>query len=99
MAKIKISREASADLKGIFEYTQQTWGGAQADKYIGMIEDACRFLARPPSAGRSQEQLVSNLRRYPIGKHYIFYRSKENIIEVVRVLYQAMDVSRHLKSE
>lgn len=99
MAKIKVSREARADLKGIFEYTQQTWGRAQADKYIGLIENACHFLARHSSAGKSQNQLVSSLRRYPAGKHCIFYRNKENTIEVVRVLHQAMDVSRHIKLE
>lgn len=97
MAKIKISREARADLKDIFEYTHQTWGRAQADKYIGMIESACHFLARNPSAGRSQEQLVSNLKSYPVGKHNVFYRDKQNTIEIVRVLHQAMEASRHIK--
>jgi toxin ParE1/3/4 len=99
MAKIKVSREARADLKGIFEYTQQTWGRAQADKYLGMIERACYFLAKHPTSGRACDEFVPGLKCYPAGKHYIFYRNREDTIEVVRVLHQAMDVSRHIKSE
>lgn len=43
MSKVKFSREARADLKNIENYTYQTWGRAQADKYLEMIEKGCHI--------------------------------------------------------
>jgi len=96
MPKVKFSREARSDLKDIDNYTYQTWGRAQADKYVEMIEKGCRLLAKHPTLGRSQDEFFPGLRKHPIGKHYIFYRATGKGIEVIRVLHQAMDISRHL---
>ena len=96
MSKVKFSRDARADLKNIDNYTYQTWGRAQADKYLTMIEEGCHFLAEHPTIGKSQDEFCPGLRKHSIGKHYIFYRSTEQGIEVIRVLHQAMDIPRHL---
>lgn len=96
MPKVKFSREARADLRNIDNYTYQTWGRAQADKYVEMIEKGCHLLAKHPTLGRSQDEFFPGLKKYPIGKHYIFYRMTDEGIEVIRVLHQAMDISRHI---
>lgn len=43
MSKVKLSREARADLRDIDKYTYQTWGRAQAEKYVKMIEKGVSF--------------------------------------------------------
>jgi toxin ParE1/3/4 len=96
MSKVKFSREARSDLRAIDNYTYQTWGRAQADKYIEIIEKGCRLLAKHPALGRPQDEFSPGLRKHPIGKHYIFYRALGKGIEVIRVLHQAMAISRHL---
>jgi len=96
MPKVKLSREARADLKNIDNYTHQTWGRAQADKYLEMIEKGCDLLAKHPTLGRPQDEFFPGLRKYSIGKHYIFYRTTDKGIEVIRILHQAMDISRHI---
>jgi toxin ParE1/3/4 len=75
------------------------WGRAQADKYVTMIDKGCRLLANHPTLGKPQEELFPGLRKYSIGKHYIFYLTTDNGIEVIRVLHQAMDISRHFKKD
>ena len=96
MPKVKLSREARADLRDIYNYTYQTWGRAQADKYVEMIEKGCHLLVKHPTLGKPQDEFFPGLRKYPIGKHYIFYRATGKGIEVIRVLHQAMDISRHI---
>ena len=97
MSKVRLSREARADLRNIDDYTYQRWGRSQADKYLEMIEKGCDLLAMHPTLGSVQEGFFPGLRKFPVGKHYIFYRVAGNGIEVIRVLHQAMDVSRHLR--
>jgi toxin ParE1/3/4 len=99
MPKVKLSRDACTDLRNIDNYTYQTWGRAQADKYIKMIEEGCRTLANHPMLGKPQDEFFPGLRKYSIGKHYIFYLATDNGIEVIRVLHQAMDISRHIKKD
>jgi len=77
MSKVKFSRDARADLRNIDRYTYQTWGRAQVDKYIEMFENGYRFLTQHPTIGKSQDELFPGLRRYSIGKHYIFIASQE----------------------
>jgi toxin ParE1/3/4 len=56
-------------------------------------------VAKNPTIGRPQDEFSPGLRKYPIGKHYIFYRASGKGIEVVRVLHQAMDITRQLSKE
>jgi len=99
MSKVKFSNDARADLRDIDDYTRETWGRAQADKYLEMIAKGCNLLVKHPTLGRSQDELLPGLRKHPIGKHYIFYRASGKGIEVIRVLHQAMDISRHLMKQ
>ncbi|WP_110553803.1 type II toxin-antitoxin system RelE/ParE family toxin [Pseudaestuariivita atlantica] len=34
MARYDFTRAAEKDLRGIWRYTHETWGAAQADKYL-----------------------------------------------------------------
>ena len=34
--------------------------------------------------------------KHPIGRHFIFFRTTDDGIEVIRILHQRMDVGRHL---
>jgi toxin ParE1/3/4 len=62
-----------------------------------MIEKGCRLLANHPTLGKPQDEFFPGLRKHHIGKHYIFYFATDDEIEVIRILHQAMDISRQLK--
>lgn len=96
MAKFRFSRRAEADLLGIGEYTLRKWGGTQAARYLGDLEDCCQMLARNPALGRLCEHIRPGLRRFERGRHVLFYRQDSRGILISRILHQRMLPERHL---
>jgi toxin ParE1/3/4 len=96
MSTLVVSPRARADLRGIWRYTRDHWGAAQADRYIHEINRALAILAANPERGRSCEEIRRGYRKYRIGAHMIFFRVVPEGIEIVRVLHQSMDFTRHV---
>jgi toxin ParE1/3/4 len=90
VATVQFSAAAENDLLNIAEYTRQTWGEIQADRYLRAIEDCCLRLARNPRLGRACEEIRPGLRRMEEGRHAIFYRPEGAGILVSRILHQSM---------
>jgi toxin ParE1/3/4 len=92
-----LSPRARNDLEEIWLYTFETWSLAQADSYHADIITACEAAADNPTRGQNVEYLRPGYFRVAVGSHYIFYRETlKNMIEVVRILHQRRDFSRHL---
>ena len=90
MATVCFSRSAKADLLGIGAYTLQTWGAAQAERYLGSLERCARLLAANPSIGRRCEWIRPGLHRFEKGRHVFFYRRDRDGILISRILHQGM---------
>lgn len=95
MARFRFSRRAEADLLSIGDYTLRTWGGAQAARYLGELEDCCQMLADNPALGRLGDDVRPGLRRLEHGKHVVFYRQERGGVLVSRILHQCMLPDRH----
>jgi len=93
---IRIRPRARQDLKAIWRYTRDRWGEPQADLYLSQLDAGIRSLLQFPNVGESCDHIRAGYRKLHVHRHLIFYRSGDVQIEVVRVLHQAMDVSRHL---
>lgn len=66
-----------------------------ADHAIDRIVAGLDRLALFPLSGRPRNELATGLRSYFIGpRHTIFYRIKNECLEVVHVLHHARDLSR-----
>jgi len=97
MAQCLYAPAAVSDLDGIWEYTLATWGVAQAIEYTKLIAAACDAVA----AGDRSTQTIDNVRpgyhKFLVGSHVVFVRYTDaQDLEVIRILHQQMDVSRHL---
>lgn len=92
---LTFSPAAAADIGAIWDYTAETWGMDQADRYVDDISAACTALASGERVGRKVDVRDGYL-KYPVGRHLIFYRQNGPGIIVIRVLHQSMDVERHL---
>lgn len=94
----KLSKRAEKDLAGIWRYTPDTWPQEQANRYLRGLLDACEEIAKAPSyLGRSYEHVRSGYRKYPWGKHVIFYQILNNgNVLISRILHEKMDFDRHL---
>jgi len=97
MARAVLAKRARKDLIEIRQYTVDRWGKEQARKYIGQIRHCADDLANHRLQGKLREDIAPDLKSYHVGRHVIFYVESEKGIEVARVLYDAMDFSRHFK--
>lgn len=92
MVNFQLTELAKQDLRSIGRYTQTTWGREQRNTYLAKIDAAFNLLADEPQLGKSCDDLRVGYRKYPVGKHLIFYRQSADRIEIIRILHQRMDI-------
>jgi toxin ParE1/3/4 len=91
-----LSPAARADFTDILLYTWQQWGEEQRDRYQATLEQAIAALADFPAAGVRLPRLCAGCRARRIGSHVLYYRIMDDTIEVVRILHERSDPTRHL---
>ena len=94
-ASFHLSPLAEADLEDIWSFTVERWSWEQAQSYHRKLVDAFRALAEGRVKGRAVDVRQGYL-KHSVGSHMVFYRQQKPGIEVIRILHQRMDVSRHL---
>ena len=95
MTRVTYSPAAITDIDGIWDYTAETWGLDQADRYTDGIRDACNDLSAGVKHGRAVDVRDGYL-KYAVGKHIVFFVRAGDGVAVIRVLHQRMDTDRHL---
>ena len=96
MAEFTLRPKAIADLEGIWDYTVETWGEEQAERYLRLIDQSFRKVADNPGLGRPCDAIRKAYWKYSVGRHVIFYQTVDAGVVVVRILHDRMDVDRHL---
>jgi toxin ParE1/3/4 len=61
-----------------------------------MLDAGFHTIAHSPEIGISCDHISSGYRKYHVGRHLVFHRYSELYIEIIRILHDRMDVSRHL---
>ncbi len=96
MAEARLSPAAERDLEGIWTYTSDQWGTAQADRYSDKLIAAFDELARAPNTAPACDYIRPGYRRRSVERHVIYFRITSYGIAVVRILHDRMDATRHL---
>jgi toxin ParE1/3/4 len=96
MTSYILSPRALRDIEEIWNYTESRWDADQAERYNRILQQGVEQVARDPRKGRSCDQIRPGYRKYSVGSHVLFYRVREEKIEIVRILHQRMDFERHL---
>jgi toxin ParE1/3/4 len=91
MPKFILAPEAKADIKAIHDYIAEDNPQA-ARRVIAIFRDKCRMLANTPMIGRTRDELVQDLRSFPVSNYIIFYRIAGENIEIARILHSAQDL-------
>ena len=99
MPEYRLSRLARLDLIEIADYTVDTWGADQANRYLDRLEACFRQLAETPEIGRPCATVRPGYRRMEHQKHVIFYRAKKKGVLIGRILHQRMMPGRHLMDD
>lgn len=93
MKAFELTREAKEDLRKIARYTEKRWGRDQRYLYAKQFDDVFHFLSETPSVGKKCDYIKVGYRKFPQGRHIIFYReTTKNNITIIRILHKNMDV-------
>ncbi|WP_435236707.1 type II toxin-antitoxin system RelE/ParE family toxin [Psychromonas sp. PT13] len=97
MNKFALSVKAKSDLIKRAKYTQITWGQAQRNSYLKILDRSFQLLADDPEIGINCDYIREGYRKYPQANDVIYYKAqKENTILIVRILHKSVDVNRAL---
>lgn len=96
MKSYRLTPAAQRDLASIWDFTQERWGENQAEIYISEMREAIERIAVEPYRGRACDEVREGYRRYSIGSHLIFYIERTDSVDVIRILHQRMDPTRHV---
>jgi toxin ParE1/3/4 len=83
---------AESDLLEVWLFIAQDSPSA-ADRFLDLIDEKIALLADFPEMGRRRDELSMGLRSFPIGRYVIFYRQKEDGVEIARVLSAYRDLN------
>ncbi len=105
---VRLTSAAEDDLDQILQWTAERFGKKQADGYAETLLTAAKSLtAGPMIAGvKSRNDLPSDIftlsatRSGKKARHVFLFRAEprrdKNVIQVLRILHDAMDIPRHL---
>ena len=96
MPNYRLTPAAKSDLLEIWNYTVETWGEKQAEKYLLDIEVKLEQLAANPKLGRKRPEINPDYYSFPVGKHTIFYLHSGKYIDIIGVLHGKMDIDKNL---
>lgn len=92
----RLTPAAQRDLSSIWDVTVERWNVRQAETYVGELRAAIERVADDPRRGRSCDEVREGYFRYAVGGHVLFYVESAEAVDVIRMLHQSMDATRHL---
>ena len=94
---VVLTSEAEADINDILLFTWQQWGEDQRDRYDAALDQGITTLADFPEMGARMPWIFPGCRVRPVERHVLYYRILGDVIEVVRILHERADPSRHVQ--
>lgn len=86
MANYKLSNAAKEDVIRIHHYGIKKFGINQADKYVDSFFEYFDLIARSPFSFESVDYIKPGYRRCVCGSDSIYYRIKNNVVEIMAII-------------
>lgn len=96
MSKYILSPAAQKSLQQIHSYSLENFGNQQTTLYLKKLRDRMQYLADQPGQGKSRDDIKAGYYSHFEGSHTIYYRIRDTHIDIIDVLHQSMDPTRHL---
>ena len=98
MTLFLLTNQAEVDLRTIARHTERHWGKRQRNQYLKQMDGIFKLLANRPALGAACDDVAPGYRKFPQGRHVIFYRpdGERSAILIVRILHASMDISAHI---
>ncbi len=84
MPKLRYSDASKDDLKEIARFIAKDKPKA-AREWAAKLREKCRMLAKHPEVGDDRSDLGEGIRSTYVGSYIIFFRRREETLEIVRV--------------
>ncbi len=84
MPKLRYSDASKDDLKEIARFIAKDKPKA-AREWVAKLREKCRMLAKHPEVGDDRSDLGEGIRSTYVGSYIIFFRRREESLEIVRV--------------
>ena len=106
--RIRLGAEAEKDFAHILKHSKDNFGQRQFEIYQSTLLETLTLLENGPDVPGSaaRDEIMNGLRTLHVarqgrrGRHFIMYRAaNDQVIEVVRILHDAMDLARHIPPE
>ncbi|MBD2364182.1 type II toxin-antitoxin system RelE/ParE family toxin [Anabaena minutissima FACHB-250] len=91
MNHYRLSQQAEQDLEDIWTYLAQQ-NQIAADKQIAQILNRFPMLAQFPDMGKKRDDLMKELKSFPVKPYVVFYTKITDGVEIFRVLHQSRDI-------
>jgi len=106
---VRLAAAAETDYAEIVRWTAQQFGPRQARTYAATLDAALAALIKGPgvAGARRRSDIGPDLwslhvaRQRRTGRHVVIFRAPDGaaVVEVLRVLHDAMDLPRHLPAQ
>lgn len=97
MFDVVLHPRAETDLAGIWQFTFETWGPAQANTYLEQLDLGFQQLAKNPQLGKPCDDIRTGYRCLHLNRHIAYYRLQARQVIIVRVLHERMDAWQHFE--
>jgi toxin ParE1/3/4 len=94
--RIEHTDASRADLRDIALYLRANAGPAVAEKITARILDKIESLQNKPKRQRLRVGLARDLRSVSSGNYMIFYRVRNDVVGVARILHGSRNISARL---
>jgi len=110
MLDYRISEAAERDIQSVIDHTLDYFGEDALDRYLTLIDLVIQTLRRNPEHGVEFSNAIQKIhlssfkKKAPAGtaivknpRHVLFYRVNGDVLEIIRLLHDAMDFGSHLR--
>jgi plasmid stabilization system protein ParE len=84
--EVAVSVRARADTEDVLQYTAETWGTGQRDRYEDILYAAFERIGVFPEIGHPVEGRPSNIREFHLRHHIIQYRREPERVIILRIV-------------
>lgn len=88
---LRLTPAAERDLEDIWRYTEETWGRAQAERYVDGLWSVLQRLTSFPEMARLRAEFTPPVRVHATGRHVIVYIDSPESIDIIRILGARQD--------
>jgi toxin ParE1/3/4 len=91
--QVVLSSRAGRDIRVIECHTRKSWGQDQASTYVESNWQTIESITTFPEIGRVVAVGPPSTRGIGVGRHIIFYRIGDSMIEISRIVHERRDAA------